>query len=85
MRREHMEDMAKLYAPAAARSFRNEDWMQAAALALERCQKLDMALQSLTPGGSEYVGDPDRCVAFARDQINKGREACLELARIQNS
>lgn len=79
-----MEDMAKLYAPAAARSFRNEDWMQAAALTLERCQKLDMALQSLTPGGSEYVGDPDRCVSYIREQINKGREVRLELARLKN-
>lgn len=66
MRVEHMEDMAKLYAPAAARAIRNKDWDQAAALLLERCQKLDMALQSLTPGGSEYVGDPDRCVATAK-------------------
>lgn len=74
MRREHMEDMAKLYAPAAARSIRNKDWDQAAALLLERCQRLDMALQSLTPGGSEYVGDPDRCVAYVNEQIKKGRE-----------
>lgn len=81
MRREHMEDMARLYAPGAARSIRQKDWINAAALLLERCQMLDMALQSLTPGGSEYVGDPDRCVAFAREQIQKGREARLELAR----
>lgn len=26
-----------------------------------------LALQSLTPGGSEYVDDPARCVAFVRD------------------
>lgn len=25
------------------------------------------ALESLTPGGSEYVGDPERCVAHVRD------------------
>ena len=66
MRREHMEDMARLYAPAAARAIRNEQWELAAALLLERCQTLDMALQSLTPGGSEYVGDPERCVEFAK-------------------
>ena len=65
MRREDMEDMAKAYAPAAARSIRNKDWDQAAALLLERCQRLDMVLQSLTPGSSEYVGDPDRCAAYA--------------------
>lgn len=81
MRRDHMEDMAKLYAPAAARAIRDRQWDQAAALLLERCQKLDMALQSLTPGGSEYVGDPDRCATFIREQINKGQEARLQLAR----
>ena len=74
MRREHMEDMAKLYAPAAARSIRNGEWDQATALLLERCQKLDMALQSLTPGGSEYVGDPDRCVARAKDNLDTYRQ-----------
>lgn len=85
MRREHMEDMAKLFAPAAARAISNEDWNQAAALLLERCQKLDMALQSLTPGGSEYVADPDRCVAYARKLITLGQEARLELALVRNS
>jgi hypothetical protein len=82
MRREHMEDMAKLYAPNAAGSIRNKDWIQAAALLLERCQKLDMALQSLTPGGSEYVGSPERCIAHAQELIRKGQEARLELARM---
>jgi hypothetical protein len=67
-----MEDMAKLYAPAAVRAIRRDQWDQAAALLLERCQQLDMALQSLTPGGSEYVGDPERCVAFAKAFKAKG-------------
>ena len=76
MRREHMEDMAKLYAPAAVRCIRNADWVHATGVLLERCRTLDMALQSLTPGGSEYVGDPDRCVAYAqtfRDDARKWR------------
>ena len=80
MRREHMEDMAKLYAPSAVRSIRNRQWEEAVDLLLGRCQALDIALQSLTPGGSEYVGDPDRCVAFAKDLIRKGQEARLQLA-----
>jgi hypothetical protein len=29
-------------------------------------RKWELALQSLTPGGSEYVGDPERCVAHVR-------------------
>lgn len=79
MKPEHMEDMAKLYAPAAARAIRNGQYDQAAALLLERCQRLDIALQSLTPGGSEYVGDPDRCVARVREVINGYRRQVKEL------
>lgn len=30
-------------------------------------RKLDIILQSLTPGGSEFVNDPDRCVAYIKD------------------
>lgn len=75
MQRDHMEDMARLYAPDAAVEVREGNWYAAAVFLLERCRKLDMALQSLTPGGSEYVGDPDRCVKYAKDQINKSRTA----------
>ena len=32
-----------------------------------RAVALDRALQSLTPGGSEFVHDPDRCVAFVQE------------------
>lgn len=76
-----LEDAAKLYAPASERYIRNKDWPNAVATLLERCRRLDIALQSLTPGGSEYVGDPDRCVAFAKEQIQKGRDARLKLAK----
>lgn len=81
MRREHMEDMARLYAPEAARAIRNKQWDQATALLLERCRKLDMALQSLTPGGSEYVGDPDRCAATVRKRIDNYRTRWLSEAK----
>lgn len=30
-------------------------------------RKAMLALESLTPGGSEYVGDPERCVAHVQD------------------
>ena len=85
MRLEHMEDVAKLYAPAAARAIHNGHWDQAAALLLERCQKLDMALQSLTPGGSEYVGDPDRCVARAKEVRDQYRGLWQEAVRKQKT
>ena len=29
--------------------------------------RYDLALQSLTPGGSEFVNDPERCVQFVKD------------------
>lgn len=34
---------------------------------LDHAKVLDMALQSLTPGGSEYVNDPKRCVEYCRE------------------
>jgi hypothetical protein len=36
-----------------------------------------LALQSLTPGGSEYVDDPARCVAFVRE----AREGPMEMLK----
>ncbi len=71
---EQMDDLAKLFAPEAARLIRNCQWEQAVPILLERCRKLDMALQSLTPGGSEYVGAPERCVERVREQMNTYRE-----------
>ncbi len=67
MDRKYMEDYAKLYAPAASRLIARQQWDQATVALLERVKALDVALQSLTPGGSEYVGDPDRCVAYVQD------------------
>jgi hypothetical protein len=32
-----------------------------------RADKADRALQSLTPCGSEYVNDPERCVRYVRE------------------
>lgn len=74
MRRETMEDMARMYAREAAFPIAHEQWEQACKILLERCRKLDMALQSLTPGGSEYVGDPDRCVARAKENLDTYRK-----------
>lgn len=34
----------------------------------------DKALQSLTPGGSEYVNDRERCLAVARERFARGDE-----------
>ena len=39
----------------------------------------DQALQSLTPGGSEYINNPERCVGLVKDQ-----QAALHKARVEN-
>ena len=74
---EQMDDLAKLFAPEAARLVRNCQWEQAVPILLERCRKLDIALQSLTPGGSEYVGDPERCVRHAVEVRDRYRRFWL--------
>lgn len=71
-------DDAQLYCREAVGALSRGDYELAAQILLTRCRKLDMALQSLTPGGSEYVGDPERCVAHAKRQIDKGREVLLD-------
>jgi len=43
--------------------------------------KQDLLFQSLTPGGSEYVGDPERCVAYAKDVIRSRYECIVTLAK----
>ena len=80
-----MEGRAAIYSRDARSAIKNGQWQEACYLLLERCRKLDMALQSLTPGGSEYVGDPDRCVAYAKEQIDKGRKARLTMASNQRT
>ena len=69
-----MIDEAKLYCRAAAIAIERMDWETATKVLLHRCKQLDMALQSLTPGGSEYVGAPERCVERVREQMNTYRE-----------
>ena len=47
------------------------------------CKKL---MHELTPGGSEFWMDPDRCIEFARMQIINAGEAILdELIRLNQS
>jgi hypothetical protein len=39
------------------------------------------ALESLTPNGSEFVNDPDRCVAFVRERLDFN----IQLAKERNA
>lgn len=43
---------------------------EALAAAEAERKRYDMALQSLTPGGSEYVSDPERCVEHVRERLH---------------
>lgn len=45
----------------------------------QRAEKWSLALQSLTPGGSEYVDDPERCVAFVRETRERQHATILNL------
>ena len=47
---------------------------------LNKCRK---ALESLTPGGSEYFRNPERCVSTVRERIKHGHEAKKELVRLR--
>lgn len=78
---EQMEDDARLFCRAAASDIRNQQWEAACVELLKRCRVLDMALQSLTPGGSEYVGNPDLCVQRAKEIRDNYRDLWRKAVR----
>ena len=45
----------------------------------------DQALQSLTPGGSEYVHNPERCVALVKEQQAALHEARKKVSRLEKA
>ena len=47
---------------------------------MEERDRYDRALQSLTPGGSEFVHDPERCVAFVQQARRGEMETMRRLA-----
>lgn len=74
MNDQHLLDALQIYCPAARPAIRQaiEDagrvrWREAFIVLLDHLIKHDIALQSLTPGGSEYVNDRERCVRYATD------------------
>jgi hypothetical protein len=46
-----------------------------AAHVAEEIKPYDLALQSLTPGGSEFVRNPERCAKFARERRDSANAA----------
>lgn len=49
----------------------------------EKCSPRELkamrALESLTPSGSEYVNDVERCVAFVRDRLHVQHQLIIQL------
>lgn len=84
-------DALKIFCPSAipyvAQAHREEEdcsfmWREAFQHVFNALVYTDQALQSLTPGGSEYVHNPDRCVEFVRDQKAALHRARCELAKL---
>ena len=46
-------------------------------------EKTRLILEGLTPGGSEYYGDPERCAFYVRELITRGHEAKKDRVRLQ--
>jgi hypothetical protein len=44
----------------------------------DKTAKIMLMLESLTPGGSEYYNDPERCVAYVRDAIHRALKQAVE-------
>lgn len=61
-------------------SIRNQNWE-------EKYKKVMRALESLTPSGSEFVDDPERCVAFVKSyretMMNVIRQTKIELNELK--
>ena len=73
-----MIDEASIFCRQAVKHITTGNWEAACGVLMGRVRELDMALQSLTPGGSDYVADPERCVARVREQMNTYRELWRE-------
>lgn len=61
---------------------------------LRHAMKMSLALQDLTPGGSEYVArvhdglylaDVDACATYIREQRNSGQQAKFDRVRLSRS
>lgn len=58
------------------------NWREGFTHVLNMLIHTDQALQSLTPGGSEYVHNPERCVALVKDQQAALHENRVRLASL---
>lgn len=51
----------------------------------EELKKYRLALEGLTPGGSEFHKDPERCVAYVRDRFDSGHQAKKDCVRLRRA
>ncbi|MEM9357716.1 MAG: hypothetical protein AAGB04_16045 [Pseudomonadota bacterium] len=61
---EKLLDLAKMYCPDASTPIAEKDWEQAVMALMIRIRALSTHLQGLTPGGPDYVGDPEKCIEY---------------------
>ena len=87
-------DALKIFCPSAIpyvlQAQRGEDdsafmWREAFQHVFNSLIEHDRALQSLTPGGSEYVNNIERCVEFVRAQKRDFIKAKMELAAMRRA
>jgi len=50
-----------------------------------RAEAAERILHDLTPGGSEYVSEPERCAEYLRQALNRGIDARKEMVRLQQA
>lgn len=67
MTQQQLEDEAAVYCREAVAYIRSGNWEGATRILVTALKVTDMALQSATPGGSEYVANVDRCAEHIRE------------------
>lgn len=64
----HGEDLAAYY----------RQWERYALALEQRIRQLEKQLEALTPGGSEFVNNPTRCVEFIRERMAVGQQGAVK-------
>ena len=81
MTQQQVEDEAAVYCPVAVHYIKTGSWENAARVLLAALKSADIALQTATPGGSEYVGNVDRCAEMIREMKSDAMKWRLQQAR----
>jgi len=75
---EELEDNEHYFADDVKRSIENcRRWVPETRRRISAME----ALESLTPNGSEFVGDVEKCVAYIKDRNNRQHETIKELMK----